>query len=296
MIGEHMDKPSLFIFDISNFIHRAFHGMGDLSTSDGFPVGAIYGVLSMMTKFIKKERPDNILICYDYQGPVQSLRKSWYPDYKANRGPAVNAVSGQELVIREMLSLLDMHGVELAGHEADDLIGMAVNRFKDDFCITIMTGDKDLFVLIDDEQGVCVHDSLKHKTFREKDAFEKFGVNASQISDYLAIVGDASDNIKGIPGLGKKAAESLLGQYESVRAIYESIEDHKPAVRKKLIAGKAEAEMSLRLTELIKSSLKITSDEIRFKPQHNERLLTILERLEFDKSLSMIRDIWNIYK
>jgi DNA polymerase-1 len=290
-------KPKLYVFDISNFIHRAFHGMGsDLATDDGFPTGAIYGVLSMMTKFIKKERPENILICYDYQGPVQSLRKSWYPEYKANRGPAVNAVSGQELVIREVLSLLDMHGVEVAGYEADDLIGLAVDTFKDTYDITIMTGDKDLFVLIDDEAGVCVHDSLKGKTFREAEAFAKFGVKSHQISDYLAIVGDSSDNIKGIPGLGKKAAENLLGSYESIEAIYESIEDHKASVKNKLIKGREDAEMSARLTRLVHPSIILSPNDIGFKPQQNERLLKILQKLQFSKSLDMIRDIWALYK
>jgi len=290
-------KPRLYVFDISNFIHRAFHGIGaDMATSDGFPTGAIYGVVSMLSKFVKKERPENILICYDYQGPVTSLRKSWYPEYKANRGPAVNAVSGQELVIREVLSLLDMHGIEEEGYEADDLIGLAVDTFKDTHDITIMTGDKDLFVLIDDEAGVCVHDSLKGKTFREAEAFEKFGVKSSQISDYLAIVGDTSDNIKGIPGLGKKAASTLLGSYESIEAIYESLEVQAPAMRKKLVAGAKDAITSVRLTRLIKSSMIINPSEIGFNPKPNQRLLAILQKLEFSKSLGMIRDIWALYK
>ena len=290
-------KPKLFIFDISNFIHRAFHGMSsDLTTDDGFPTGVIYGVLSMMSKFIKKERPEHMLICYDYQGQMASLRKCMYPEYKANRGPAVNAVSSQELVIRELLKLLDMHGIEMPGYEADDLIGMAVDQFKDKYAITIMTGDKDLFVLIDDGAAVCVHDSLKRQTFREAEAIAKFGVKPHQISDYLAIVGDTSDNIKGIPGLGKKAAEILLSKYESIEDIYESIEDHTPTIKKKLIAGKADAFMSAKLTRLIKTSVKITPDEIRFNPQPDQRLLTILQRLQFSRSLGMITDIWKLYK
>jgi DNA polymerase-1 len=270
-------KETIYIFDISNMIHRAFHATGELETSYGFPTGAIWGTLNMMLRFIEKYKPTHMLICYDCQKGV-SVRKAYYPEYKANR-VQVNSVSEEERVLRRIFQMLNIQTLELDGHEADDMIATAVERLKNDLDIIIITGDKDMLQLI--QPGVRVLDTMKNVWYDEAEALKKFGVRADQISDYLAIAGDTSDNIPGVAGIGPKGAAKLLSQYATVEDVYANIQSVELKLREKLIKSADNAAVSKRLTSLIIADLPLEADETIFQPVDNPDLYDLLKRLEF---------------
>lgn len=286
-------RDKVFIFDISNMIHRAFHATGELSTSNGFPTGAIWGTLSMMLRFIEKHKPTHVLVCYDSQSG-KSVRKDIYPLYKANR-VQVNDVSAEEKIIRRFFELLGFPSVELDGYEADDLIGSAVKELSPQMDIVIVTGDKDLLQLIN--PGVSVFDSMKNLWYGPDEALRKFGVRPDQISDYLAIAGDTSDNIPGVAGIGPKGAEKLLKSFNTVWDIYENLDQVEPKLRQKLEASKDNALISKRLAVLFEDlNLGLTPDSVRFKPSTQPLIYPLLEKLEFKNMAIKFELMWQAYE
>lgn len=284
-------KETLYIFDISNMIHRAFHVHEGLQTSYGFPTGAIWGTLNMMLGFIEKNRPTHILICYDCQKGI-SVRKKFYPEYKANRVD-VNSVSDEERVLRRMFQMLNMKTLEADGYEADDMIATAVSKLKKDMDIVIITGDKDMLQLI--EPGVQVLDTMKNVWYDEAEALRKFGVKANQISDFLAIAGDRSDNIPGVTGIGPKGAVKLLEKYSTVEDIYANIQDIEPKLKKKLEDSTDLAKISKQLTTLFVLDIPIDSDETLFQPIDNPELFELFDKLEFTNIKMRVELMWQRY-
>jgi len=286
-------KETLYIIDISNMMHRAFHVHKHLATSAGFPVGAIYGTFTMLYKWIQDVHPKNILICYDWQGEG-SVRKNIYPQYKANR-VQVNAVSAQELIIRRMLADLGMSSIEMPGYEADDLIASSTLQFKSKYNIVIISSDKDLMQLV--EPGVEMFDAMKKKVYHEEDVIEKFGVRPDQILDYLSIVGDAADNIPGVKGIGKKGACELLEKFQSLEKIYDSIEDVKGVKRDKLEKSRDVAFMSKKLATLYNNLQVLSNFNIQFHPKNNKELINLFKTLEFgDDTFLKLNNLWSMYK
>ena len=283
-------KDHLYIFDISNFIHRAYHVHKDLATPDGFPTGAIYGTFGMLFNFIKKYRPHNILVCYDACS-IDSMRKAIYPEYKANRA-TTTAISAQEMIIRHMLYLMGITGIEMPGWEADDIIASAVKQYRDTHDITIVTGDKDLLQLFG--PGVQILDTMKNMQYTQEDIDKKFNVQAHQISDFLAIAGDTADNIPGVPGIGAKGASKLLQQYESLQKIYDSIDEIKGALGKKLEANKEKAFISQKLSHLY-DDLELPMHSIQFRPTHNDSILELFQKLHLKSHLPRLAQLWQWY-
>lgn len=288
-----MNKDNVYIFDISNFIHRAHHVHLDLSTSKGMPTGAIYGTLNMMLRFIEKHKPTHVLVCYDSQSG-KSIRRDMYPEYKANR-VQVNQVSAEEKIIRRFFELLGIPSVELDGYEADDLIGSAVKELSPHMDIVIVTGDKDLLQLI--RPGVQVYDSMKNIWYGPDEALRKFGVRPDQISDYLAITGDSVDNIPGVMGIGPKGAEKLLKSFNTVQEIYDNLDKVEAKLRQKLEASKDSAFMSKKLTVLFEDlNLGLTPDIVRFKPNTQPLVYPLLEKLEFKNMGIKFELMWQAYE
>lgn len=288
-----MSRDKVFIFDISNMIHRAFHATGELSTSYGFPTGAIYGTLNMMLRFIEKHEPTHVLVCYDSQSG-KSVRRDMYPEYKANR-VQVNEISAEEKIIRRFFELLSIPSVELDGYEADDLIGSAVKELSPHMDIVIVTGDKDLLQLI--RPGVQVYDSMKNIWYGPDEALRKFGVRPDQISDYLAITGDSVDNIPGVMGIGPKGAEKLLKSFNTVQEIYDNLDKVEVKLRQKLEASKDSAFMSKKLTVLFEDlNLGLTPDIVRFKPNTQPLVYPLLEKLEFKNMGIKFELMWQAYE
>lgn len=273
-------------------IHRAFHATGELSTSAGFPTGAIWGTMNMMLRFIDKYQPTHILICYDDQSG-KSIRRDFYPEYKANRVQTTN-VSAEEIILRRMFEMLNMASVKASGYEADDLIGTAVKKLKDHMDIIIVTGDKDMLQLI--EPGVQVFDSMKNVWYDEAEALKKFGVKASQISDYLALAGDKADNIPGGAGIGPKAAQDLLAIYPSVENIISDLDSTPVKYRDKLVKSKDAIITSKKLTSLFQDiDVDITPDGVIFQPVDNPEIFELLDKLEFKSMKVKLELMWQAY-
>lgn len=286
-------KEKLYIVDISNFIHRAAHAMSDLSTKEGFPTGAIYGTFSMLSTFMAKYKPKYMLICYDWAG-ADSVRKTWYANYKSNREKKDN-ISAQELLIRRIISLLNIPSIEVPGWEADDLIASAVGKFKHEFDIEILTGDKDLMQLV--ENGVILHDTMKNIRYSINDVYNKYGVYPHQIVDYLAIMGDKVDCIPGIYGIGKVGACSLLKSFSSIEDIYNNIEfitDRR--LLAKLHAGKESAFISKKLANLNPNLIDDNFVLKKINPISNDELVRLFNKLEFDNGLIKLLQLWSVYK
>lgn len=273
-------------------IHRAFHSTGELCTSTGFPTGAIWGTMNMMLRFIDKYKPTHLLICYDDQSG-NSIRKKIYPEYKANR-TQTNSVSSEETILRRLFEMMNMASVVAIGYEADDLIGTAVAKLKDEMDIVIVTGDKDMLQLI--EPGVQVFDSMKNVWYDEAEALKKFGVKASQISDYLALAGDKADNIPGGAGIGPKAAQDLLAIFPSVGDVIRNLDSTPIKYRDKLIKSKDNILISKRLTDLFQDiDVEITPDTVLFQPTDNPEIFDLFERLEFKNLRIKLELMWQAY-
>ncbi len=222
-----MGKPkSLLLVDGSSYLYRAYHALPPLTTSQGEPTGAVHGVLSMLHKLIRDEQPELIAVVMD--APGKTFRDELYAEYKANRPPMPDDLRRQIEPLVEAIEALGLPLIRVGGVEADDVIGtLATEAAKGKLSTVISTGDKDMAQLVSNR--ITLLDTMPRGTSREPRAmdaegvFEKFQVRADQIVDYLALVGDSSDNIPGVPKVGAKTAVALLAEFDSVADILNNL-------------------------------------------------------------------------
>ncbi|MGH8458871.1 MAG: 5'-3' exonuclease, partial [Nevskiales bacterium] len=195
------DRKTLILIDGSSWLYRAFHALPPLTAPDGQPTGAVFGMGNMLRKLLREYSPEHIAIVFDPRG--KTFRHERYPEYKANRPPIPEELESQFPLIRE---LLDAHGLpvlQVQGMEADDVIGtLATQARAAGMDCLIVTGDKDMAQLVDEH--VQLLDTMKDRTLGREAVIEKFGVPPERIVDYLALMGDSSDNIPGVPKVGPK--------------------------------------------------------------------------------------------
>jgi len=230
------ERESLILVDGSSYLYRAFHALPELTNGAGEPTGAIHGVLNMLNKLVREEAPERIAIVFD--APGKTFRDELYEDYKANRPPMPDDLRAQ---VEPLLSAIEANGwplLRVGGVEADDVIGTLAGRAeKDGQRVVVVTGDKDMAQLVTD--NVTLLDTMPRGPSRkprptDKDGVvERFGVRADQIIDYLALVGDSSDNIPGVPKVGAKTAVALLENFDHVDDILADV----PAVEGLPIRG-----------------------------------------------------------
>ena len=214
-------KKTLIIIDGSSLIYRAFHAIpAGMATSGGLPTNAVYGFTQTLRKIIKDCRPDYICVAFDVKGP--SFRHDIYPEYKATRPPMPDLLIPQIPYIKRMVAAMNIRGLESKGFEADDVMATLVKRFSEQVKVLLVTGDKDMYQLVDDDTVIL--DYLSAKETGPKEVEEKFFVPPGLIRDMLSLAGDSSDNIPGVPGIGMKTASKLLKQFGSLDAIYSNIE------------------------------------------------------------------------
>ena len=200
----------LVIVDLSNFIFRAFFAIRPLHTPDGTPVNAVYGVFNMLLKIFSQYGPTHLLIAKDTS--TGSFRNKMYEAYKANRSEPPEELVPQFAIIKELIDKMGIVSIEHDDYEADDIIGSAACQWKDQFDeVLIASGDKDLMQFVDEK--IKIVDTMKNKTYDSQGVFEKMGVHPNQIVDYLSMVGDSSDNIPGMRGIGAKGAAKLLAEH-----------------------------------------------------------------------------------
>ena len=206
----------LIVIDISNFIFRAFYAIRPLNAPNGTPVNAVYGVLSMLHNMILKHNPTHILVARDTK--EGSFRKDLYVDYKANRTEPPDDLKPQFDLIDQLVDKLGLAQIKMPGYEADDIIGSIAKQWGDKFEeILIASGDKDLMQFV--EGPVKILDTMKEKIYEREDVKDKMGVYPEYIVDYLALIGDSSDNIPGVPGIGPKGAAGLIEEFGNLENI-----------------------------------------------------------------------------
>lgn len=277
----------LYLVDVSAMFFRAYYAIRPLSAPSGLPVNAIYGFLSMIIKLLKEEKPEYLVFCYDRKEP--SFRKEKYDGYKANRTEMPEELAQQIPYIKKLADLLGVPSFEVAPFEADDIIGtLAQWGRRNDMEVYIISGDKDFGQIVQDH--VILWDTMKNVRYDAQGVFDKWGVRPDQFIDYLAIVGDTSDNVPGVKGIGEKGAIKLLEQFKHVEDIYENIDKvESKSVREKLIASRENAFMSKDLVT-IRCDVPMPDDVSAYKlrPFHTEELKDLLHELNFksfEKSL-----------
>src|ERR1700680_1254395 len=202
--------PKLVLVDGSSYLYRAFHALPDLRTSRGEPTGAIRGVISMLRRLIEDGKPDYFAVVFD--APGKTFRDDWYPEYKANRSPMPDALVTQIAPLHELIRVHGWPILTIEGVEADDVIGTLARQAELHGIDTLIsTGDKDLAQLIT-PRGTLVT-TMSNELLDMTTVVDKFAVRADQLLDYLALIGDAVDNIPGVPKVGPKNAAKELPEY-----------------------------------------------------------------------------------
>ena len=209
-----MSKQTLVLIDGSSQMYRAYHAIRGLTGPDGRSTNAVYGFVTMLRKLINDQQPALIAAAFDLAGPT--FRSELSADYKANRAPMPPDLAEQVPHVRRACEALGVPVLTYAGFEADDVIGtIAAKAATDGYSVAIVTGDKDFFQLVDDR--IRVFNPRDEGTwYDEAGVKEKFGVTPSQVVDVLSLMGDAIDNVKGVPGIGEKGAKDLIATHGSL--------------------------------------------------------------------------------
>lgn len=224
------NRKKLVLVDGSSYLFRAFHGLPPL-THNGHPTGAIYGVLNMLRKLVGDEHPDNIAVVFDAKG--KTFRNDIYELYKANRPPMPDELRIQIEPLHQIIKALGLPLISIEGVEADDVIGtMAVEATNAGYEVLISTGDKDMAQLVND--NVRLINTMSNYLMTVDSVPEKFQVQPHQIIDYLALMGDTSDNIPGVPKVGPKTASKWLAQYGSLQGVIDNASEIKGKVGENL--------------------------------------------------------------
>lgn len=243
-----MNNNKLLIIDLSNFIFRAFYGVKPLFNKNKEQTNAIHGVANMFLNLLRQTHPSHVIIARDSK--ERKERKDLFEEYKGNRSAMPDELKTQIEPILKMFNLMDVCQLEINGQEADDVIGTLVNKEKNNFqSIFIASSDKDLMQLIED--NVYLFDSMKNILYNNERVFDKFGVLPKQMIDYLALVGDKSDNVPGIQGIGPKSASKLLTDYTDFDGIYKNLDNIKSkSTQDKLTINKDNGVLSKKLVTI----------------------------------------------
>lgn len=273
-------KNVLYLVDVSSLFFRAYYAISShLSSPKGLPTNALYGLLSMTDKFIRENKSENIVYCFDHEQP--SFRTKIYSEYKANRGETPEDLKVQIPYIKKMIAALGIPIVERRGYEADDLIGsLALVAQKKNFEVVIVSGDKDFAQLV--SSSVSLYDPMKEVSYDVFGVQQKWGVHPDQINDYLAIMGDSSDNIPGVFGIGPKGAQKLLQEHGNLEQIYKNLNSIQKRTAEKLKKFKKEAFLSKELARIVTDvDLKKAVPSFQRQPVQKENLRALLTELGF---------------
>lgn len=245
---------TLLILDANSLIHRAYHALPPLTDAAGEPAGALYGLSSILIKLFREARPEFVVAAYDR--PEPTFRAKEFADYKAHRPEAADDLVSQLISSKEIFRGFGIKTIETPGFEADDIIGTVVERFKgspDIERLVILSGDLDTLQLVEGDRVVAwiPHKGISEFTeYDETAVIGRFDLPPSKLVDYKGLVGDKSDNIPGVHGVGPKTAVSLIKEYGSIEDLYELSPAPKTEALKRIMAGKDSALMSKRLATI----------------------------------------------
>ena len=276
--------PKVFLIDGSSYIYRAFFAIGHLSNSKGFPTNAIYGFTNMLLKVLRDRGAEYAALAFDAPGPT--FRHEVFGEYKANRPSMPEDLRIQIPFIKEIVSALRLPILEKEGYEADDLIATLARKLEREGTETvIVSGDKDLMQLI--SSHVTMYDPMKDKTFQVPEVRERFGVSPEKVVEVMGLMGDTSDNIPGVPGIGPKTAGQLIEEFGSIAELLKNIDRVKNAkVRASLDRYAEQARLSRELATLDSDApLDWTLENLRRGEPDRKKLQEIFKEMEFSKLL-----------
>mgnify|MGYP001270281756 CR=1 FL=1 len=276
----------LILVDGNSIANRAFYALPLLSNSEGLHTNAVYGVTTMLLKLLEEEKPTHFLFAFD--AGKMTFRHADYQEYKGGRAKTPPELSEQWPLIKELVAAFNIEQFELEGYEADDIIGTLTRLADEDkMDVLVVTGDKDMLQLASDHVTIALTRKGISETERYDPAAiqEKYGLKPHQIIDLKGLMGDASDNIPGVPGIGEKTALKLLHQYGSVESVLEHAAEIKGKMGEKLAAHADDARLSKQLATIYREvPLSLSWDDLAFKGIDREKVVQLFKRLEF-KSL-----------
>ncbi|MGB2661386.1 MAG: DNA polymerase I [Candidatus Omnitrophota bacterium] len=283
------DEKTIYLIDANSLCYRAYYAIRELSTSKGVPTNAIYGVINMLRKLIREYEPKMMTFVFDMKGPTTRHEK--YEEYKIHRKPMPDDLSGQMQSIKEFIAAFNIPVFQLEGYEADDIIAtLAEKAKKRGLKVTIVTGDKDALQLVDKTIKVLSPHTTSDKLYDTKGVRAKYGVEPDHMIELMALMGDASDNIPGVKGVGQVTAQKLISKYGSVENIYKNLDEVEPeSLRKKLKENKKMAELSRELVELDRNvPVKLDIKDARVDDPDWDKLAELCREFEFNKLLKEV--------
>jgi DNA polymerase I len=279
----------LLLVDGSALLHRAYHAYPPFTTKTGEIVGAVYGVASILISALESEAPTHVMVAWDL--PQPTFRHEKYVGYKAQRPKAEAEMVTQIPRVKEIIKTMGIVQIGEAGYEADDIIGTLSKLASPECEVVILTGDQDTMQLVTEHARVLTPAKGTNPPvlFGPDEVWNKYGVHPEQIVDYKALVGDQSDNIPGVAGIGPKGASNLLKQFETLERLYRDIKEVQlhfgELTAKKLADGKDSALLSQDLSRIVTDMpLSVTMKEMEYRGLESEELRAKLEELNF-KSL-----------
>jgi len=276
----------LVVIDGANAIYRAFFAIPSLRAPDGLPTNAAYGFASMLNKVLREESPDFVAVAFDPRGG--SFRKRIFDDYKAGRDAQPEDLSAQIPVVRELIEAFRIPLIEIPDFEADDVIAALVKRAPEDVRVTIISTDKDLMQLVSDR--VHLLDGVGDRRYGPAEVVERFGVTPDQMLDLRALVGDPSDNIPGVKGIGAKGAAKLIDEWGTLEALIANADQVKTKrAREALLEQADQARLSKRLATLRDDiELGLSWEALAFESPDRDRLRELYKRLGFSRLLAAL--------
>jgi len=280
-LQEYFVQSEVYLIDGSAYIYRAYHAITPLTTSQGLPTHAVYGFFNILRRILREKNPLYLAVAYDSRGPV--FRHEMYEAYKANRAVMPEDLQVQIPYIKDLVRAFNICSFEIPGVEADDIIASAARQLsRQGHKVIVVSGDKDLLQLVGDQ--VIVWEPMKDRVMDPQAVRDKYNVESEQLLDCFALIGDSSDNIPGVPGIGPKTAEVLINQYGDLEGIYAHLEEMKKSKMKDRLAENREAVFLSRELIRLKENLQLpeTLDAYKLPLPDTEKLQNIYRTLEFN--------------
>ncbi len=281
-----MTKPKLFLIDATALCYRAFYAIRSLSTSFGQPTNAIYGFINMLNKILKEKNPQFLAVCFDVSRDTFRLKK--FAEYKIKRPPMPDELSAQIPLIKEVISAYGVTIFEQEGYEADDIIATLARKAKEEgISTTIVSSDKDMLQLVDEDTAVFSPYKDEGIIYDEKKVSERFGIGPERITDIVALMGDDVDNIPSVPGIGEKTAVALIKEFGSSEKLLSNIDKIKSEKIKTAIKNNIDTiKLNKELAVLDKKiDLDFNLDKLKLTEPNHQELFRLFKFLEFKKLL-----------
>ena len=284
-------REKIVLIDGHSILYRAFYGVPDLSNSEGLHTNAIYGFLNIMFKILEEENPNYFAIVFDKNKPT--FRHELFEAYKGTRKPMPMELREQIPVLQQLLHAMQIKVLGLEGYEADDILGTIAKKSEENgFFVSLVSGDRDLLQLASDKIKIRIPKTKRNGTeiedYNRDDVLEKYGVEPIQIIDLKGLMGDTSDNIPGVPGIGEKRATDIIKTFGSVENAYAHIEEVKPKkARENFTEYYEQALLSKKLATIcINAPLEYEQGDLKIKDFYTKEAFEIIKKLEFKSILT----------